>query len=80
MIPRNRLYSSLLPTTLTPTADSYVQGGSAADDNFGTRSLLLTKSAAGDAFDRESYLKFDLSALGTSISSTNFASSGGSAT
>lgn len=48
---------------LLPTADSYVQGGSNADTNYGSSTSLLVKGSADPAYARISYLGFDPSAL-----------------
>jgi hypothetical protein len=54
--------SGLLTTSFNPTADSYVKEGTDAGTNFGTNADLVVKD--GDAgFDRQSYLKFDLSSF-----------------
>jgi hypothetical protein len=66
VIPRSRLYAQILPQTLIATNDAFVQGGAAAETNFGGRSVLYTKNASGARLDREAYLKFDLSALDSS--------------
>jgi hypothetical protein len=47
---------------LLPVHDSYVRGGDYADDNYGTAANLPIKLNS-DNLTRESYLKFDLSAL-----------------
>jgi len=54
--------------TLTPTADTYVRDGSTADQNFGTATVLATKTNPQAGLNRRIFLKFDLSSL-TSISS-----------
>jgi uncharacterized delta-60 repeat protein len=52
-------------TTLTDTADTYIQDGSTADTNFGTATQLLVKKSSTTGQNRETYLKFDLSSLST---------------
>ncbi|HUR59594.1 MAG TPA: DNRLRE domain-containing protein [Opitutaceae bacterium] len=54
--------------TITPTADTFAQGGTAnANTNFGTNLLLTAKDDGTSSadFDRVAYLKFDLSSLPT---------------
>jgi len=49
-------------TGLSPTADAYVRDGASATTNFGTATTLQTQSStAGN--NRETYLKFDLTAV-----------------
>ncbi|MFC6173636.1 CBM96 family carbohydrate-binding protein, partial [Subtercola frigoramans] len=48
---------------LYATADTYVQGGSAAANNFGTASSLVVKATSDPATTRYGYLSFDLSGL-----------------
>jgi uncharacterized delta-60 repeat protein len=55
-------------TTLTATADTYIQDGSSADTNFGTATQLLVKKSSTTGQNRETYLKFDLSSLSTAAS------------
>jgi glucose/arabinose dehydrogenase len=69
IVPRNRLSAPVVPTTRFGVADAFVQGGSASGDNFGTRGSLLTRNAAGESKDLESFLKFDLTTIGNSFSS-----------
>ncbi len=54
-------------TTLSATADTFVQGGTSAGTNFGTAQLLQVKSGSG-LYHRIAYMKFDISSL-TSASS-----------
>jgi len=53
---------------LYPSADSYVQGGSASGSNFGSEPALLVKTLPAAATDRNgermAYMSFDLSKLG----------------
>ena len=49
--------------TLTPVADAYVMGGSNAGTNYGTATTLVTKEDSNADFDRETYLRWDLSGL-----------------
>lgn len=53
---------------LSPIADSYVQGGSAASDNNGTSTSIIVKTSPTPEYDRTGYLKFDLSGITSSIS------------
>jgi hypothetical protein len=46
---------------LPPVADTFVRGGANSEDNYGTAGVLRAKNGSGEAFDREIYLKFDLS-------------------
>jgi uncharacterized delta-60 repeat protein len=57
---------ALPPTTktFTDTADSYVEDGSDAADNFGTSAKLEVKEGAAGV-NRITYLKFDLSSIST---------------
>jgi autotransporter-associated beta strand protein len=65
--------STTLPrtTTLTAAADAYVQDGTNAGTNFGSATTLTTKLDTTNN-NRESYVKFDLSALtpGTVVRAT----------
>jgi hypothetical protein len=63
LIPKSKFFSTLPPQTLVPTADAYVQGGSASGTNFGDRTTLIAKSAGEDRFQRDAYLKFDITDL-----------------
>jgi hypothetical protein len=58
-------------TTLNPVADSYVKSGANANANFGTQTALQVKNAISGQPDnsRRAYLKFDISGVGTTISS-----------
>jgi len=51
-------------TVLNPSADAYVRDGSSAATNFGTTSPLTVKNSTS-GYNRYSYLKFSLPALGT---------------
>ncbi|MEM8567766.1 MAG: DNRLRE domain-containing protein [Bacteroidota bacterium] len=53
---------------LTPSADTYVRGGGSAVTNFGTDDKLTVKNHNSDDLKRESYLKFDLTALEREVS------------
>jgi hypothetical protein len=50
------------PVAIGAEADTYVRGGQYADQNFGTETILVTKNDSPD-YARQSYLRFDLSAL-----------------
>jgi uncharacterized delta-60 repeat protein len=50
-------------TTLTPTADAYVQDGNNAGNNFGTMTALVVKKSGTTGDNRQAYLMFDLSSL-----------------
>jgi hypothetical protein len=57
------------PSSLTPTADSYVRDGTSAGTNFGTATSIFAKQTTGVGFTRNSFLKFDLSGVsGSSVS------------
>jgi hypothetical protein len=57
--------STAQQVTLNPTADAYVRSGTFAGNNFGTATSLPVKVSASpaDDFNREIYLKFDLSGV-----------------
>ncbi len=54
-------------TTLVPTQDAYVRGGTHADSNYGNTTTLRVKNASNANFDRRSLLQFDLSGISGSI-------------
>jgi hypothetical protein len=54
--------------TLTPVADSYVRDGTYANTNFGTAVTLYTKTD-GSGFNRNTFLKFDLSKITGTVQS-----------
>lgn len=60
------LAAALSAQTLNPTADAYVQSGTNQNTPFGTSTFLDIKlsSVPTDDFNREAYLKFDLSSIG----------------
>jgi len=43
------------------TDDAYVRGGDFELDNYGTQPILITKKSASQQFNREAFLKFDIS-------------------
>lgn len=47
-------------TVLSPTADTYVRSGAAADTNYGSLNEFVVK-AGGSSYMRKAYLQFDLS-------------------
>lgn len=53
---------------LNPTADAYIQGGTAANNNYGMTMDLAVK-AGGTNYVREAYLGFDLTSVGASSAS-----------
>lgn len=53
------------PTTLHATADTYARDGGSATTNFGAATELQIKKNSAVGYSRETYLKFDLSTLGT---------------
>src|SRR5438270_5598869 len=56
-------------TTLTPLADAYVRDGSYASTNYGSSTALYVKTDT-TGFNRDSYLKFDLSSVSSIGSAT----------
>ena len=52
---------------LNPVADTYVMGGVNASTNFGTASTLVTKDDTSADFDRETFLRWDLSGVSGKI-------------
>ena len=61
------LYST---TTVDAAADAYVRDGTYADQNFATGNMTIKKdSATNNSFNREAYLKFDLSSFTQPITS-----------
>lgn len=48
---------------LDPVADTYVMGGTSASTNFGTASNLITKDDTNADFDRETFIRWDLSGV-----------------
>ncbi len=56
--------SAAATTTLNPTADAYVEGGSWANVNFGTSTGLFTQTSSNGTSSYDSYLKFDTSSTG----------------
>ncbi len=60
--------STISTIVLSPVADAYVQDGTAT--NFGASTTLRVKgSTVGSGFNRQSYLKFDLTAITGTITS-----------
>jgi hypothetical protein len=69
---------SLLPSsdahavtsTLTPTADTFVRGGTYELDNYGTLTELVVKDGpdTSNLYDRRAYLKFSLSGVSGTVS------------
>ena len=60
------------PTTLTPTADSFIIAGAYAGNNFGSSKQFQVRKATNDSssiYNRASYLKFDLSSVTVAPSS-----------
>jgi hypothetical protein len=52
---------SAVTNSLEPVADSYVQGGTSTDTNYGTNTTLLVKEDTSMSFERKAYLRWDLS-------------------
>ena len=62
----DELDPSVKTDTIFPLADTYINGGAAANTNFGSTNLLKVKSVTGDGdYDRKAYLMFDLNELPT---------------
>lgn len=55
-------------TDLSATNDAYVRGGTYASTNYGSDTTLVVKDDSSADYDRQAYLKFDLTGL-TSITS-----------
>jgi hypothetical protein len=49
--------------TLNPVADTYVMGGINVSTNYGTATTLVTKDDTNPDFDRETFLRWDLSGV-----------------
>ncbi len=49
--------------TFSPTADSYVRGGTNAATNYGSDAIVEVKKTVGDEYTRRAFLKFDVSSL-----------------
>ena len=49
-----------IQTTLTPIADTYVENGANASNNYGSATYLVVKNNGTTSLTRESYLRFDL--------------------
>lgn len=49
-------------STISPTDDAYVRGGTYADDNFGDSWEMVIKEDGNSSYDRIAYLKFSVSA------------------
>ena len=63
-IPRGLLYVPVPVTqSIDAVADAHVQGGSAANTNYGTRTQLLVKNYKTDDFERDVYARFDLTQI-----------------
>lgn len=60
-------------TTLTPTADTYVRDSSYANSNYGSQTSLIVKGTeVNSGFNRRAFVTFDISSLGTSVTSATF--------
>jgi len=55
---------SLIAQTFSPSADTYIRGGSFSDVNYGTDVLLYVKQGTNDEFNKKAILKFNLQSLG----------------
>lgn len=56
-------------TTLGAAADAYVRDGSYATQNFGSGDMTVKQETANSGFNREAYLRFDLSTLPANVTS-----------
>lgn len=54
---------------LAPAADTYVNDGATANQNFGAAASLLAKMASAAGQNRHAYLKFDTSSIAGDVSS-----------
>lgn len=54
---------------LNPVADAYVRNGTFGNDNYGTAKSLGTKTSSGAGATYQTYLRFDISSLGTNVTS-----------
>ncbi|MGY1423597.1 CBM96 family carbohydrate-binding protein [Bacillus cereus] len=54
-------------TKLPPKADAYVRNGSYANTNYGSTTDLIVKLDGNNGYGRESYIRYDLSALSESV-------------
>src|SRR5690606_31195064 len=64
----------LSEAVLSPTDDSYVDGNSSnVNNNFGSRNVIWMKSVGNATYERQGFLKFDLSPLaGNTVQSATF--------
>ena len=56
--------------TLNPVADAYVQAGSSSNSNFGTAATLIVKKTVDNNYRRETFIRFDISALPANVPSS----------
>jgi hypothetical protein len=56
-------------TALAAMDDSFVRGGSYASENYGGLAALTVKNDSNDAYDRQAYMKFDVSPFSSAVSS-----------
>ncbi|NRA30267.1 MAG: DNRLRE domain-containing protein [Parvularculaceae bacterium] len=52
-------------------ADTFVRGGSFADDNYGSQRSILSKSQGGDKYRRYGLVRFDLSSFNAKLSTVS---------
>ncbi|MFT7235952.1 MAG: hypothetical protein ACI93L_000017 [Cyclobacteriaceae bacterium] len=57
------------PISLGVSEDAYVQGGTAANNNYGSNNQIVVKYNGNSSYVRESYLKFDLSGITGTLTS-----------
>jgi photosystem II stability/assembly factor-like uncharacterized protein len=77
------MWDLLLPlatVTLQPVADAYVRDGGSAGTNFGTATVLLVKNTPTTGYNRRSFLKFDITAAGGTVSNAKLRLFGSHAT
>lgn len=62
-------FSKTITDTITPVADAFVRAGIHADSNFGTSTILYSKKSPAADFEREVYMRFDISSFTADVSS-----------
>ncbi|MEZ0608868.1 polysaccharide lyase family 8 super-sandwich domain-containing protein [Fibrella sp. WM1] len=63
------LVRNTLPVSIAAVADAYVRDGTYANANYGTDTILVVKGDNSVNYERETFLKFDVSGINTSITS-----------
>ncbi len=62
-------FSTASTITLNPVADAQVRGGASANINYGSNADLTTTNTSNADYKYQTYLRFDISSLGTNSSS-----------